>query len=340
MPPLVSIIVCGHNQGDYLEAAMESALGQSYPHLEVFGVDRGSTDGSPAILARYAQRARVLRFPGDVGVNSCLNAAIRQARGEFVSLLWADDFYLPRKIERQVEAFSPLGDEFGVVYSPGYRLNVTTGERWLDPSATESGDLLLRLLRGARINPIAPLVRKACFVDTPFHDDLFGEWEAIFLRLALRTRFHYLAEPLVVMRDHGRNSGKETEPNVERAMILLDRLLGEPDLPARYRAAVEAYRARILRRGAWRVARHGQDMAWARQAFRRAIRAERRQILHRKTLAGLALTYLPVGLRAGLSRLADGCRRQRVTTRYLAAGRVALREYERDADGGGERRAA
>jgi glycosyltransferase involved in cell wall biosynthesis len=332
MPPLVSIILCGHNQGEYLEEALRSALEQTYPHREVLAVDRGSNDGSLAILRRYEgdARVRVLAHGSDEGLNSCLNGAIRQARGEFVSLLWADDFYLPEKVERQVAAFAGLGQDFGVVYGPGYRLNAVTGERWLDPSATASGDLLPRLLRGgARINPIAPLVRQECFARHPFHEDLFGEWEAIFLRLAISYRFHYLGEPLVVMRDHDRNSGKATEGNVDRAMILLDRLLREPGFPPRLRPAVQAYRARILRRGAWRVARHGSDMAWARRAFRQSIRAQWQQAMHRKTLAGLALAHLPAGLRDPLNRLADGCRRQRVTTRHFAGELVALRDYER-----------
>ena len=53
---LVSVIVPVYNGAKYLRAALDSALGQTYPSLEVIAVDDGSTDDSPAILRSYGDR--------------------------------------------------------------------------------------------------------------------------------------------------------------------------------------------------------------------------------------------------------------------------------------------
>ena len=52
--PLISIVTPSFNQGDYLEATIRSILLQGYPNLETIVMDGGSTDGSVAIIQRYA----------------------------------------------------------------------------------------------------------------------------------------------------------------------------------------------------------------------------------------------------------------------------------------------
>ncbi len=57
----VSIVVLNYNYATYLPLAVDSALAQSHPDVEVVVVDDGSTDGSAAVLDRYADRVRVVR---------------------------------------------------------------------------------------------------------------------------------------------------------------------------------------------------------------------------------------------------------------------------------------
>jgi len=53
MSDLVSIIITNYNYGEYLAEAIESALGQSYPNLEVIVIDDGSSDNSIEIASQY-----------------------------------------------------------------------------------------------------------------------------------------------------------------------------------------------------------------------------------------------------------------------------------------------
>ncbi|HEX4807077.1 MAG TPA: glycosyltransferase, partial [Conexibacter sp.] len=102
--PLVTCVVCAFDYGAYVEAAVRSALEQEgVPGaLEVIVVDDGSTDATPATLASFGDAITVLRQRNE-GPAVATNRALDRARGRYVSLLDADDLWLPDKLARHVE---------------------------------------------------------------------------------------------------------------------------------------------------------------------------------------------------------------------------------------------
>src|SRR5579871_1139663 len=100
--PLVSIIIDNYNYGRFVQDALDSALGQTYPHKEVIVVDDGSTDDSRAVIRRYAGRVRTL-FKKNGGQSSAFNAGLRLSRGEVICFLDADDTLHPRTLEQAVD---------------------------------------------------------------------------------------------------------------------------------------------------------------------------------------------------------------------------------------------
>ncbi len=112
MEPLVSILIPCHNAAPWLEAALESALAQTWPRCEVILVDDGSTDASPAIASRYGQRGITVLAQPQRGASAARNAALRAARGDYIQFLDADDLLLPDKIERQLRRLAAAGGRF------------------------------------------------------------------------------------------------------------------------------------------------------------------------------------------------------------------------------------
>lgn len=299
MMPKVSVIFGCYNQKDYVRQAIESALNQTYPNLEVIATDNGSTDGTQEILKEYANnpRVRLILRKENAPLTTLTNEAISLARGEFVSFLSGDDYYLPEKTQCQMESFAGLPADYGVVYSGGYRLNAITGEMWLDRTLKDSGYVLEDMLRKYNtvgfVIPISPVMRKECFLRYPYHEDMFSEGEAVLLRIALTYKFKYLDKPLVVMRDHLSNMGKAIKLNSREFIAAMEKFEREPDLPDRLRPALDLFRARIFRNYGWQGVRVAEDPQWARECFRLALGWHAWQIFHPKTPVGFCLSMLP-----------------------------------------------
>lgn len=91
---LVSVIVPVYNAGAYLEQALDSVRAQTYTNLEIICVNDGSTDGSLAVMQRYAavdSRFRVIDKPNE-GYGASMNRGIAEATGEWVAILEPDDW--------------------------------------------------------------------------------------------------------------------------------------------------------------------------------------------------------------------------------------------------------
>ncbi|MDI3394702.1 glycosyltransferase [Pseudomonas sp. V98_8] len=116
--PLVTIVIPVYNGGDFLAEAIQSALDQSYPAIEVIVVNDGSNDGgaTECIARSFGESIRYL--PKDNGgVASALNLAIREMSGDYFSWLSHDDLYDKEKISQQVAFLSVHGSASTIVYS-------------------------------------------------------------------------------------------------------------------------------------------------------------------------------------------------------------------------------
>jgi glycosyltransferase involved in cell wall biosynthesis len=106
--PLVSVVTIFFNAERFLPEAIESVLSQTYENWELLLVDDGSTDMSTAMakgyVTQYSSKVRYLEHKAhrNQGMSASRNLGIREAKGEYVAFLDADDVYLPQKLERQV----------------------------------------------------------------------------------------------------------------------------------------------------------------------------------------------------------------------------------------------
>jgi hypothetical protein len=101
---LVSILVNNWNYAGYVGAAIDSALAQTHPQVEVIVVDDGSTDASREVIARYADRVRVIEQE-NAGQPAAGAAGLAAARGDIVMFLDADDLLFPGAAARVSSAW-------------------------------------------------------------------------------------------------------------------------------------------------------------------------------------------------------------------------------------------
>lgn len=91
LAPEFSIIVPLYNKEEYIAAAVESILAQTFPSYEVIVVDDGSTDNGVAIVESYNDRRIVVIRKCNGGVSSARNEGLRNAKGTWILFLDADD---------------------------------------------------------------------------------------------------------------------------------------------------------------------------------------------------------------------------------------------------------
>ena len=101
MPPSVSVVVPAFNAAGFIGRALENVLNQTVPVLEIIVVDDGSTDDTATVASRYGPLVRVAR-KSNAGPASARNLGASLARGEWLAMLDADDWWYPRKNELQL----------------------------------------------------------------------------------------------------------------------------------------------------------------------------------------------------------------------------------------------
>lgn len=107
MQPRVSVVVPAYKNAEFIGATLDSILAQNYDDYELVVADHSSTDGSDAILVRYAghPRVRVLEpTPAGGGALANWNRVSAHARGEFIKLVCGDDLIAPTALREQVQA--------------------------------------------------------------------------------------------------------------------------------------------------------------------------------------------------------------------------------------------
>jgi glycosyltransferase involved in cell wall biosynthesis len=105
--PKVSVIISFLNAQKFLGEAIESVFAQTLESWELLLVNDGSTDASSGLALQYVtQHPKRLRYfeheaHGNLGLPASRNVGLRDAKGEYVALLDADDVWLPHKLEEQ-----------------------------------------------------------------------------------------------------------------------------------------------------------------------------------------------------------------------------------------------
>ena len=134
--PFVSVLIDTYNHERFIEQAIVSALEQDFPagEREIIVVDDGSTDSTAEITRKFKPHVRLIYKPNG-GQASAFNAGIPECKGEIVSFLDGDDWWVANKIQLAVceleknPELGTVGHGFYEVYPNGRPLGVVVPER-------------------------------------------------------------------------------------------------------------------------------------------------------------------------------------------------------------------
>ena len=110
----VSAIIPAYNAADTIARAIYSIIRQSVAVDEIIVVDDGSTDNTAEIAAQTLGGIKIVRQRNG-GPSAARNAALRIAKNDLVAFLDSDDFWLPDKIQRQLQCLNDSDCVSGVV---------------------------------------------------------------------------------------------------------------------------------------------------------------------------------------------------------------------------------
>lgn len=150
--PLVSILINNYNYARFLAEAINSALNQTYPHIEVVVVDDGSKDNSREIINGYGKKIiSVLKENG--GQASAFNAGFEASSGEFICFLDADDAFYPEKVSQIINLFTQVSDADITIFNSLETVDENGSSIAADLYACELSDLCYRRFLSKPKNP-------------------------------------------------------------------------------------------------------------------------------------------------------------------------------------------
>jgi len=148
--PPVSVCIPVYNGAAFIAAAVESVLKQTFGEFELIVLDNASTDETPRILAQFDDaRLRIIRHASNIGASANFNAALNEARGEWVKILCADDLLYPGCLEQQLQNAVLSGKDAPVLLCCARDVIDAGGRRWMrrafsDRSGAVSGPEAIR----------------------------------------------------------------------------------------------------------------------------------------------------------------------------------------------------
>ena len=247
----VSVVIPAYNPGPFLAEAVESAATQIPSPLEVLVVDDGSTE---SLIVLDHPLVRVIR-QDNAGASAARNRGIREARGDLVAFLDADDVWYPGKLAAQTGLMRPevglCSCDFDVIEPSGKR------DGW-----GGHGGNYRQLLRGNSIHTSGVIARRSlllevgCFDEDLTHSEEWGTW----LDIARRSELEHASGVFVGYRAHDDNASKNYRRMWRGAMKVLWRHRGIEALPG-VRRVGQIYGSQAF--DAFRATRKPSHLLWA-----------------------------------------------------------------------------
>jgi glycosyltransferase involved in cell wall biosynthesis len=223
--PAISVIVPTYNSAGVIGEALASVLAQRYDNLEILVIDDGSSDATVDVARAACPAVRIFR-QSNSGAASARNKGLREATGELIAFLDADDAWFEGKLDAQVAALNARTD-VGFVFTdwlvgaepPNWNSRAAQELRASWPPADEiepelSGWLYAPLLFSVVIHTSTLLLRRELARETGFFDETLrrGQDYDYWLRMSRIAQGVKLKRPFSLYRQHPDNAIRKPQP--------------------------------------------------------------------------------------------------------------------------------
>jgi glycosyltransferase involved in cell wall biosynthesis len=225
-PPLVSVTMASYEyEPAFMKRAIESVGNQTYENVELVIADSSADETLEDAVESVAWIRYVPSEPR--GVAAGYNEAIEAARGEFVSILADDDWYLPERIETQMPR---LRDGVDVLFSDVYDVYGDGSKQYRESIGIDDPETFyVEFFRFDGVTGSVPastvIVRAECLSEHRFDEDLRGgEDYELWVRLFEAYRPGRIAEPLAGMRQHDDSLSSNPDLMFENRLQAIEKL--------------------------------------------------------------------------------------------------------------------
>ncbi|SPD73496.1 Glycosyltransferase, group 2 family protein [uncultured Desulfobacterium sp.] len=266
----VSVIIPTFNRQRMLGRAISSVLDQTFTQYEVIVVDDGSRDGTKKLVTEFGGRVRYMAHPANYGVSAARNTGIKNSNAPFIAFLDSDDYWLPKKLETQMEFFEK---------NP-HAVACQTGETWIkngrrvNPKKRHqkpSGDIFIPSLRLCLVSPSAVMLKRTLLEEVGLFDETLPACEDydLWLRIGCRHPVYLIGQELMVKQGGHADQLSTAHSGMDRFRIIsMVKLLGSRLLNEQQRNAVldelkkkcGVYSAGCIKRGRIEEGRYYLDL--------------------------------------------------------------------------------
>lgn len=224
--PKVSVLMPCYNHEKYVATAIESVLNQTYKDFELIVVDNGCTDKSYDVIQRYEDRIRIIRLKKNDLV-LCGKVMLEAAKGEYIAYMTSDDFWMPDKLEKQIDILEKYPDVAACTtwaYTADEQLDYDKTQKniFMFHNCGRAGLLRHFLEEGNCIAFPSSVIRRETMLQKEKPQRGYRQLDDLFLwiHLLLEKEIYIVEEPLMVFRWHtsgtNQNMSAPTQENLIR----------------------------------------------------------------------------------------------------------------------------
>ena len=269
----VSIIIPCYNGEQLINRSIESIFNQNYLNIEMIVVDDGSIDGSKKIILgwqeKFQKKGYILKYvyQDNRGLGGAIDTGLKYVTGKYLTLLDADDYYLPESVSKRA-VFLDNNPDYAAVRSNGWMVSGKEKRLFVESqSEKDNTDIFSALIFGRTNNWAGTYMIRTellfdFYPDKNIYPSRFGQNMQIMLPVAYKRKFGFIDEPLMVYELHedSHSQAATADEQFQREednqlgyrdiyLHMLDLILKDPDEHMKYLNAFEAsfHRCGLLR---------------------------------------------------------------------------------------------